>query len=82
VRTEDLPRDMQAIGTKRIIEKGRAASNSTHYKFGCFLSFSQHQKYHQKFRYCNILIMNIEINIFTVLKKDLKNVSERSNLKI
>jgi hypothetical protein len=26
---------------------------------------------------CNICNMNIEINIFTVLEKDLKNVSER-----
>ncbi len=31
----------QAIGTKRIIEEGRAASKSTHYKFGYFLSISQ-----------------------------------------
>jgi hypothetical protein len=32
---------MQAIGTKRDIEEGRAASKSTHYKFGYFLSISQ-----------------------------------------
>ncbi len=64
------------------IEEGRSARKSPHKKSGYFLSISQQAVSADITKnsavgntvFCNIWIMNIEINIFTVLKRDLKNV--------
>jgi hypothetical protein len=74
------------------IEEGRAASKSPHDKFGYFLSISQQAvsaditKNSAVGNIIQFLIMNIEINIYTVVKKDLimcqRGNCPFSNLKI
>ncbi len=64
------------------VEEDRAASKSPHWNLAIFFLLPSKQfppislKIQLLVKLCNIWIMNIEWNIFTVLKKDLKNVSE------
>ncbi len=59
------------------------ACTATMVWYGYFLSISQQAvsaditKIQLSIILCNILIMNIDINIFTIIEKDVKNVSER-----